>query len=178
LCKPPSSLRRVHWVDISSADQVTWPWDQKGRGPLFSEEETNELNKFIVGEGYVILRRALLHRATQIREASLNQLRLPEEKSRWSATEPYEVNYLVHGRNSDGHAYYGVSSILHESDRCIMSARIGSNIQTYTSPSRYSLEFTGPFNVKYKRIGGNDLLVGFWDSGGIEELIPSLFTDA
>jgi hypothetical protein len=169
--EPPRSLRHLQWIDVQHIDR-----------PMFFEklqyliELDPMIESFMIGESYLSLRRALLHRAQQV--GGFN----------FPATEPtdslyfykgghwghFYESYLIHGRNPNGNTYFGRTDINRHRERFEMCATIGTERHRYTGELIFpKLQFTGAHDVSYTP-SGSGLLLGSWNKGGLEELIPAL----
>jgi TIR domain len=166
--QPPRSLQRLQWIDVSRVDRLM---PHSKIAYLVSQ---HSVEGFMVGESYIRLRRALQHLCQQV-----GGIEIPEDvfhfPELWGRIPEFpSERYLVHGRSPDGNSYFGTARITSHEERLEMIAQIGSERHTYTGEVTGSeIYFTGPHEFVYLQSGNSRLLVGEWDSGGLEELIPA-----
>lgn len=169
--EPPRSLQHLQWVDVQHTDQP-----RIGLKIRILIDLDPFRKGFMIGGSYLRLRRALLYRAQQVGRFSFPD-RDPTEPLGFYKDEFWPGlynNYLVHGRSPDGSVYFGTAKIDREQESLKMLTKVGSETLLYTGKPRFSqLQFTGAHDVSYVP-SGSGLLIGSWDKGGLEELIPAL----
>jgi hypothetical protein len=163
--EPPRGLRHLHWIDVSQVDRLSF----NDKASYWHGRDLN-VEGFMLGESYIRLRRALLHQSQQGGE--FNDRMIGFYKGGYPTFQ--SGRYLIHGQNPNGSPYFGIAEINYHQERCEMRATIGSQEHTYIGKFDFGrLQFTGPHEVFYVQTGTNGLLVGAWDGGGLEELIPA-----